>query len=348
MFREFFTWWIGQLWDLVPERWGRLGSLGADALVIEPAAPLSQQPEGIAVDLRRHGRETSLGHFSLAGDALAELPRPPGNRVALRLRQRDVLAKTVTLPLAAEHHLHQALAFQMDQETPFSTDEIYWSHAIAARDRQNGRLSVRLLLVPRQSLAPLLRALDHLGIAPNWAEIADGPDKDRTLPLDGDDSASDIAPRRALTRVAAAACCLLLAIGTVATPFARQAIALAGVERQIAASRATASEVERVRGELDRLSGSIGLVESERDKAGRPLAILATLTRILPDDTYLTEVTAQQRKVTLSGRSAAAASLIGALSSGGGLRNVAFAAPVTRLEAIHVEMFTITAEEVAP
>src|SRR5207237_272487 len=84
-------------------------------------------------------------------------------------------------------------------------------------------------------------------------------------------------------------------------------------------------EAEKLRRELDRLSATIDLVESERDKAGRPLAILATLTRILPDDTYLTEVTLQQRKVTLSGRSAAAARLIGALSADEGLRHVPFA-----------------------
>ena len=112
------------------------------------------------------------------------LPRPAGRRVVLRLRQADVLAKTVTLPIAAENHIHQALSFQMDQETPFTPDEIYWSHFIARRDRQSGRLSVRLLLVPRQSLAALLGALERVGIVPNRAEIGDGPDRDRTLPLD--------------------------------------------------------------------------------------------------------------------------------------------------------------------
>jgi hypothetical protein len=61
----------------------------------------------------------------------------------------------------------------------------------------------------------------------------------------------------------------------------------------------------------------------------------------------LTEVTLQQRKVMLSGRSAAAARLIGALSADEGMLDVAFAAPVTRLEPVHTELFTITAE-VAP
>jgi general secretion pathway protein L len=337
MFRDFFAWWIGQLADLLPARWGRLGSMREDALVIEPVGPVSREVDRIRLNLRRHGRETLLGRFSLAAVSVAELPRPPGKRWVLRLRQTDVLAKTVSLPIAAEKHVHQALAFQMDQETPFTPDEIYWSHFIAQRDRQSGRLSVRLLLVPRQSLAALLTALDRVG---------DGSDQDRTLPLDGDGGSLDGAVRRALLWPAAT-CCLLLALGAIATPFVRQAISLASVDREISDGHAAAAEAEKLRRELGRLSGTIDLVESERDRAGRPLAILATLPHILPDDTHLTEVTTQQSKVTLSGRSAAAARLIGTLSAGEGLRNVAFAAPVTRLEAIRAELFTITAE-VAP
>ena len=346
MLREFFTWWTGQLRDLLPARWSRSGSVREDALVIEPAAASAGEND-IAMILRRRGQETPLGRFSLVPDAAAELPRPPGNRVVLRLRQADMLAKTVTLPIAAEHHLHQALAFQMDQETPFAADEIYWSHAVARRDRQSGRLSVRLLLVPRQSLAALLQALDRIGLVPSRVEIGDGPDRDRILPLDGADGSLEDAPRRTQLRFAAVACLLLLVLGAVATPFVRQAIALSRVDGKIAASRAAGSEAEQLRREIGRLSGAIDLIESERDKAGRPLAILGTLTRALPDDTYLTEVTAQQRKLTLSGRSAAASRLIGALSAGQGLRNVAFAAPVTRLDPIRMELFTISAE-VAP
>jgi general secretion pathway protein L len=346
MFRDFFAWWIGQLRDLLPAGWSRFGATLEDALLVEPLGPLSGEVDGIRVNLRQHGRESLLGSYSLTADSLAGLPRRPGRRWVLRLRQADVLTKTVTLPLAAERQVHEALAFQMDQETPFTPDEIYWSHFIAERDRQSERLSVRLLLVPRQSLAALLRALDHVGIVPNRAEIGDGPDQGRALPLEGDGGSLNGAHRRALLWPAAA-CCLLLALGTVATPFIRQAISLASLDREIEAGRTTAAEVEKLRGELSRLSGAIDLVESERDKAGRPLATLATLTRLLPDDTYLTEVTQQQRKVTLSGTSAAAARLIGALSVSDGLRNVAFAAPVTRLEAARTELFTIGAE-VAP
>ena len=92
------------------------------------------------------------------------------------------------------------------------------------------------------------------------------------------------------------------------------------------------------------MSGSAGFIESERDKAARPLSVLAAATRVLPDDTYLTEMELRQRKATLSGRSAGAARLFAALAAYGEFRNAAFSAPVTRLEALRSELFTINAE----
>ena len=68
------------------------------------------------------------------------------------------------------------------------------------------------------------------------------------------------------------------------------------------------------------------------------------MTRLLPDDTYLTEAELRQRKVTLTGRSGGAARLIGLLAADGRFRNPAFAAPVTRVETLHAEVFTIVAE----
>jgi hypothetical protein len=90
-------------------------------------------------------------------------------------------------------------------------------------------------------------------------------------------------------------------------PFVRQQLALGSLEQQIAAGRTAAAEAKSLRQEADRLAGSADFVESERDKAGPPLVVLAAATRVLPDDTYLTEVELQKRKVTLTGRSAAAA-----------------------------------------
>jgi general secretion pathway protein L len=262
--------------------------------------------------------------------------------MVLRLGAADVLGKTVSLPLAAERELDQALAFEMDRETPFTAEELYWNHRVIEADRQNGRVSVRLWLVPKASLDPLLADLAAVGIRPRQVEIADGPDKGAYLPLNGDGSRRHHGSHRLLWP--AAACCAALAIAAVVTPFARQELTLASLEAQVAAARAAAAEAENLRQDIDRLSGNAGFIESERDKAGRPLVVLAATTRILPDDTYLTEMELRQRKLTLSGRSAGAARLIGALAADPEFRNPGFSAPVTRLEALRAELFTINAE----
>src|SRR6516165_809933 len=102
MMREFFAWWFGQLAELLPQ------------------------------GLRR----TAL--TAVGAKDLAELPRVTGRTTVLRLGGPDVLGKTLTLPLAAERELDQVLGFEMDRETPFKAEEIYWNHRIEGSDRQNG------------------------------------------------------------------------------------------------------------------------------------------------------------------------------------------------------------------
>jgi general secretion pathway protein L len=342
MVREFFTWWLGQLAELLPWELRRSALGTGDALVITPIGPLGQGIEAVAADLRRNGKEVPLGHFALGAVGLAELPRTAGKAAVLRLGEADVLGKTVGLPLAAERELDQVLAFEMDRETPFKPEELYWNHRVAAADRQNGRLSVRLLLLPKVNLDPLLTDLAAVGIRPWRVEVADGPDRGFYVPINGNGNRAHPGSNRLIWPLAA--CCAALAVAAVVTPFVRQELRLASLDREIKVSRAAASEAEGLRRDIDRLSGSAGFIESERDKAGRPLAVLAATTRMLPDDTYLTEMELRQRKLTLSGRSAGAARLIGALAADGEFRNPGFSAPVTRLEALHAELFTINAE----
>ncbi len=345
MVREFLTWWLGQLADLIPQQWRRFGSPSGDAMVIAPAGPLAGGVASVAVSLRRNGRETPLGRFALSAGGLSGALQPDGKPAVLRLAETDVLSKTVTLPLAAERGLDQVIAFEMDRETPFSLDEIFWNHHIVRRDRERGQLSVRVLLVPRASLAALLDALAKVGIAPKRAEIGAGPDQGCYLPLDGNGGLHDAAARR-LLRWPAVAACAGFALAAAVAPFVQQAFALAAVNREIATSRPAVAEVDKLRKEIERLSGTVDLIDSERDKAGRPLATLAAVTRVLPDNTFLSDFDQQQHRVTLNGSSAGASQLIGALAGGNELRNPTFAAPVTR-EATGSEIFTITTE-VAP
>jgi general secretion pathway protein L len=312
----------------------------SDALVIAPIGPLDHAG-AITAALRRNGEVAQLGEFGLHAAELSDLPRVSNRPTVLRLTRADVLEKTLTLPLAAQADLNQVLAFEMGLETPFEPEDLYWNHRVETVDRQHSRLVVRLMLLPKVALAPLLSALAQVGILPRWVEISEGGEFLPVLPLDGDATRSQHRSHRLFWP--AAVCCGLLGLGALATPFVRQAVELTALDREVAAGRSAAAHAQRLRDEIDRLSGSAELVRNELGKAGRPLEVLASVTRVLPDDTYLTEIGLRQRKLTLSGRSAGAARLIGALAADG-FRNPTFAAPVTRLEALHAEVFTIITE----
>jgi general secretion pathway protein L len=124
----------------------------------------------------------------------------------------------------------------------------------------------------------------------------------------------------------------------------RQAWEVTKLDREIAVGRGAAEQAERLRHDIDRLEGASDAVKKERAVAGDPLAVLAALTTALPDDTYLTELQQQEHKVIFSGRSAAASGLIGAIAKSNELHNPVFVAPVTRMEATHQEVFSISAE----
>jgi general secretion pathway protein L len=342
MFRELLKWWIGNLADLIPAEWRRSGSPAGDALVVAPAGPLEGGVETAQVTLRQNGRETALGQFGLTSRDLAGLPRPVGKPVVLRLAETDVLSTMVTLPLSAEPDLDNVLAFEIDRETPFRPEEIFWSHRIVRRDRERGQLLVRLMLVPRATLDGLLGVLTAAGITPERAEIGDGPDRGCYLVLDGGRLKEP--PRLRLLRWPAAACCAALGAAVILVPFVRQNSALAELDREIAAGQQARAEAEKLREEIARLSDTLNLIDSERDKAGRPLATLAALTRLLPEDTYLIEYRQQQQVVTLAGRSASTSRLITALAASEQLHNPTFAAPVTRTDSSNAEVFVIRAE----
>jgi len=342
MLRDFFRWWFGQLAGLLPQRLRRSAPSAADATVITPIDPAMNT---VAVGLRRGGSETPLGQFAINAAELADLPRSPTKPAVLQLREGDVLAKTLSLPLAAERELDQALLFEMDRETPFRPDELYWNHRVEAVDRQNARLSVRLVLTPKVHLASLLEPLGQAGVIPARAEIADGPDAGFWLPLDTD--RHQVGRGRPPLVKPLAVCCALLATAAIVTPFVRQSTTMGQLDQSLATGRAAAAEADRLHDEIARLAGSADLIVRQREKVGEPLAVLAAATRVLPDDSYLTEMQLQQRKLTMSGRSAAAARLIGAMAADSEFHNPTFAAPVTRIEALKQEIFTIVTE-VAP
>ena len=334
MINDFLRWWGERLLSLVP---GQAGAGQRDAVLA------TMHDGAIHVSVRRRGELGALGAFPLTDAGAAALAvglgprRPP---LELQLPVGTMLDQAVTLPLAAERDPGSVLRYEMDRLTPFAADALYWTWAIERRDRALGQLHLRLTLVLRSQVDAALKTLRRAGL-PLRALTGEGS---RIIPLD----AARSGPWRQRGATGLAALCGLLAVAAVAIPFIQQSEAARRLERQIAELRPAVDRAETVRRGMSQTAAGLDLLVAQRARVGDPLATLAALTDILPDDTVLTDLTMRQRVVTLAGQSAAAARLIPALAADPALRDPAFTAPVTRNDTQRTEIFSIRAEAVAP
>ena len=219
MIRDFFTWWLAQLAELFDPVLRALKATAADATVVTPNASLTRRIDSVSIGVRRKNKETALCRFDLEAAPPPELSPPPPQPAVLRLAETDILEKTVILPSATERHLEQVLALEMDRETPFAADDLYWTYRIEAHDRRAGRLAVRLIMVPRARLAAIIDGLERVGIILRRAEIATGPNRDCYLHLGGN-GAARAGERGGWVLWPVAICCLVLGVAAIVIPFA--------------------------------------------------------------------------------------------------------------------------------
>nr|WP_294555453.1 PilN domain-containing protein [uncultured Rhodopila sp.] len=324
MLAEFIAWWSARIAELLP------------ASLINAAAA----PDGIVIDVdrndtvsilqRRKGREEPIGQGVAARLAA-------GTTVLLRPAGDMVLQKRYTVPTAPRNDLDQMLRHDLARITPFPAHALLWRWDGRPKPGDRTRTDVVLTMVPKTALAAVLERLAAAGLAPRFLEIESGGRR-LLLPL-----AEDAAAQSRLLP-ALAWLCGGLAVVALALPFLLQALALHEANAEIAALQPAVAQVEALRRGLTDGNAGREVLAREQEHSADVLQVLATLTRILPDDSFLTDFALRDRHFTISGRSASAPGLITGLSAEQTIHDAAFAAPVTRIEGATADVFTIGAE----
>jgi len=337
---EFWTWWRQHLLELVPESLRRGGGADADALIVEAGVDGT-----VVLARRRRGVEQRLATLRLDEPGLPSLraqlnARPNGEPVVLRLPPNAALERHVSLPLATERDHQRVLGYEMERLTPFTADEVFWSGVIESRDRARGRLGLRLTIVPRAGIQGLLDTLAASGGRPNLLEAPTAGGL-RAIALKHDAAAGRIG---SLTpRTAGLVLAGLVAL-VVISPFLRQVLDLHDAQAQLDTLKPRMALVDTLRRRILGAGAGGDAVQHDTKRLGDALAALAAITDILPDDSYLTEYTLRERKITLSGLAGSAPKLISLLSADPRVKNPAFTAPVTRNEQTHLDVFSIRAD----
>jgi general secretion pathway protein L len=261
---------------------------------------------------------------------------PAGDRrdVTLVAPSDAILIREAVLPLAIERDLDAALDFEMDRLTPFEPGEVFRHTTLIRRDRTEGTLRLRLAILPRQAVTPMIEALAATGLAAGQIEArVDGANI--RFAVDG------VRPRRRRLDTGLAALCGILAVACMAIPPVRQQItwnALAAHQRALVPQL---HEAEALRHRLAAARAGAATLAAARARGGSGLTALAAITNALPDGSFLTGLQLHRRVATLDGESPDAAGLVTRLSGNPDFAAPEFAAPVTRALDNNADVFSI-------
>lgn len=347
---RFWRWWTGELRQAVPERllqYMQSADRSLHVLLADGRVLIHVRDDGgmkrIAALDWTDGSPEHAEHIS----AVIDRDAPVTTGCVVALSNDRVLRRIVELPIDTEERLADVLSYEMDRLTPLSASQVYFDYEVVKRDAANGKIEVQLTVAQRSFVDELTEKLEACGlqatvirpaeissIRPRESEINLLPAQkrqrpawqDRTLPF-------------GLAAIAA-----ILAMVALSLPLVYQQRALDDLMREIDAVRPAAIAVAETRDEIDRVRAQNGFFAARRASSPIVVSLLDELTRVVPDDTWLTRLEVRGRVVRMQGESERASALISQLESSDRLRNATFSSPVTKNPRTSNDRFIIEAE----
>ncbi len=346
---RFFAWWGSQLLACLPERWRKHLAGRSETLLLE------LREREVAVWRERGGSTSEFGRIDLGlpAEAQAEELRRlrarienPQVRSLFVIPATRALTRGLTLPTAAEDNLRQVLAFEMDRQTPFKADQVYFDSRIASRDAVARNMRVELVVMPRAQLDAELGAIAGGAIELDGVDIWRGePGSARhqinLLPVERRARRRDM---RLPLNLGLAALALVLLVVNMSESLTNRAAAVDTMRSEVAKVEAEARQVSELRKTLqDSINGANFLSDKKR-KGPVVIALLDDLARRLKDDTYLERISIENNQIQLQGQSKEAAGLIGVLAASPYLANPRFEGQIQPDPRSGKDRFTISAD----
>ena len=364
-----WQWWAGQLAPLVPYRLrntvARLRTrpvlaFDADAAVLfaprvannrvkykELARiPLSSDNEATSAAGRAAIEALSAGNGARIG--------PP--RVVVAVPENQVLRKTIVLPAAVEENLLQALTYDLDRHTPFKPDEVYFDASIVSRDTVRREVRVDWAAALRTVVADLRRRAESWGAS----VVAVTPDRPvagamparMTLNLLPPAERPDTGAGRGWEIWVPLGLLVAAALFATALPLWQKRGYAIELQQQAMQGRTAADASNALREQLERMTGDYNFALSRKYAFPSALQSVEDLSRLLPDDTWLTQLEVKntakgkdaKREIVVRGESANAGRLISLFEESKLFTDAAPRSPTTKIQPGPGEIFDVGAQ----
>ena len=334
---SFMRWWLGELGSLLPGRQASDRRLTGPALILHLHADGAELFASRARGRKLLGRSTSDGD----GSAFVALQKRRYRRWPLIVRLAGDLGmrKVIDLPLAARADLANLLHFELDRLTPFSPDEVCFAWRVLETQKASERMTVALEMAPKALIERAAGIAARHGRPLDRVEIEGGGREPLNL-LAGMAKPEPRSRARHLLPLIA----LGLLIIAIWLPMNRQQRVIDQLDLEISAVKTEAEETLALREKLDAESTEAGFLVEAKNGQASMTSVLAELTALIPDHSYVQSLEIRDGRVQLSGFADKASDLLTILD-----RSDMFAAPefrsaVTRDPRVGKERFQIAVE----
>ncbi len=346
--RRFFRWWGRELQFLVPEKlrqWLSNQSGQVYLTIANEQLHFSRVKEGENHPLVSIPFDDQISSSYQRLKAIQ--PELETARCILRLNDRQAIGKILYLPLAAKENLRQVVGFELDRYMPFKSDEVYFAVKNLGK-ADNGQLQVLLVVTPQQRLNTLVAELNSAGIYPIAADYAEMPND-----FEQDYEPYNLLPEQLrpvgspvvrFTTGSIAAIALLLFVAVLVFPVWHESREVEVLREQIGELEKDARLVQARQLEIDEIVNETGRLLKTKSSMPPLTELINTLSKLIPDDTWLTHLQYNDARLQMQGQSPTASVLIGVLEASPLFVNARFVSPLTQDRRTGMERFQISVE----
>lgn len=287
---------------------------------------------------------SSLGPARLA---LAEMREKLDTNIKRAMRIRFAsdksVTKQITLPAATQDVLPAIVRNKVESIAPWPLDRAIWGYRTAPMTDESGQLCVTIKILSRETVTQLIDDLKGSGVSVSAVDIGDSPTESETVDLDLKNDRHKTVSRRIAAAIASVFC--LLAFGYAAYGVLKGW----NVQQNVVEIESRILELKGVIvGEKEGSRTSVKLVGANtlylQKRSSPPLVtVLASVTELIPDNIWLTQVKIESGKLTIAGHGKDIPQLIETLESSVRFKDANFASATQRDDDIDSERFSISA-----
>ena len=340
-FDKYWAWWTGKLTAMLPDQ------VRSAILQQDQRVQIEIDDMGFVVSAESGTDSNVLGRIPHNAEDARDFELPVAvTETQLILPAHQVLVRQLTLPLATEENLREALSFQMDRQTPFSVGQVYYDCYVRTRDNDNQTLTVDLIVTPRAYVDELLDRLTDSGLTPERITVLDRS-SDSPLPVNllpaGRRNKNGIGFSRHRNLIFATANLVLVA-AVLATPVIQKQRVINSLEPQLQEAIEEAKAGTELRLRMEQLAAASEYLRNKKQTELLVMHALDEITRILPDNTWISRLDIDSGEIQLQGQSSSSEALIQLLEVSPLLQNVRFRSPVSGIGNTGEDRFHLSAD----